>query len=182
MPTRDAANSLCSVNMPGDFFDRKGIAILDDQHELRLEVYTIMDIVKRYNGALATGHLSPEESVILCQEGTQRGVRMVLTHPEFDRTRIDAKTQRKLAEQGVWIEKCWYNIAEHNCTAQDMAEHIREVGADHCFLSSDRGQRSRELPVEGMLRFLSVLLQEGISCDELYMMTHTVPCQVLGIT
>ena len=106
---------------------------------------------------------------------------MVLTHPEFDRTRIDAPTQLELAERGVWIEKCWYNIAEHNCTVQDMVRHIQAVGPEHCFLSSDRGQSGRELPVEGMLRFLSALLEEGISFDSLYTMTHTIPCQVLGI-
>ena len=181
MPTRDAENSLCCGNMCGDFFDRLGITILDQQHGLKQEIFTIMDIIKRYNAALATGHLSPEESVILCQEGIRRGVRMVLTHPEFDRTAIDAHTQRKLAGQGVWIEKCWYNIAEHNCSAQDMAQHIQEVGMEHCFLTSDRGQSDRELPAEGMLQFLLTLLQAGISYNALYVMTHTVPTQVLGI-
>lgn len=181
MPTRDAENSLCCGNMCGDFFDRPGITILDQQHGLKQEIFTIMDIIKRYNAALATGHLSPEESVILCQEGIRRGVRMVLTHPEFDRTAIDARTQRKLAGQGVWIEKCWYNIAEHNCSAQDMAQHIQEVGMEHCFLTSDRGQSDRELPAEGMLQFLLTLLQAGISYNALYVMTHTVPTQVLGI-
>lgn len=181
MPTRDAENSLCCGNMCGDFFDRPGITILDQQRGLKQEIFTIMDIIKRYNAALATGHLSPEESVILCQEGIRRGVRMVLTHPEFDRTAIDARTQRKLAGQGVWIEKCWYNIAEHNCSAQDMAQHIQEVGMEHCFLTSDRGQSDRELPAEGMLQFLLTLLQAGISYNALYVMTHTVPTQVLGI-
>lgn len=181
MPTRDAENSLCCGNMYGDFFDRPGITILDQQRGLKQEVFTIMDIIKRYNATLATGHLSPEESVILCQEGIRRGVRMALTHPEFDRTTIDTRTQRKLAEQGVWIEKCWYNIAEHNCSAQDMAQHIQEVGMEHCFLTSDRGQSNRELPVEGMLQFLLSLLQAGISYNALYVMTHTVPTQVLGI-
>lgn len=181
MPTRDAENSLCCGNMCGDCFDRPGITILDQQHGLKQEIFTIMDIIKRYNAALATGHLSPEESVILCQEGIRRGVRMVLTHPEFDRTAIDAHTQRKLAGQGVWIEKCWYNIAEHNCSAQDMAQHIQEVGMEHCFLTSDRGQSDRELPAEGMLQFLLTLLQAGISYNALYVMTHTVPTQVLGI-
>ncbi len=181
MPTRDAQNSLCSGNMPGDFFDRKGITILDGQGNLNPAVLEMMEIVKRYHAALATGHISPEESILLCQEGVRRGVRMVLTHPEFDRTRIDASTQRELAEQGVWIEKCWYNIAERNCTVQEMAQHIQEVGPDHCFLSSDRGQSGRELPVEGMLQFLSALLKEGISFDSLHRMTHTIPCRVLGI-
>lgn len=181
MPTRDAQNSLRSGNMPGDFFDRKGITILEEQGTLKPAVLEIMDIVKRYHATLATGHISPEESILLCQEGVRRGVRMVLTHPEFDRTRIDASTQRELAERGVWIEKCWYNIAEHNCTVQDMVRHIQAVGPEHCFLSSDRGQSGRELPVEGMLRFLSALLEEGIPFDSLYTMTHTIPCQVLGI-
>lgn len=46
-----------------------------------------------------------------------RDVRMVLTHPEFDRTVVDPQTQKELADAGVWVEKCWYNIAEGNRTA-----------------------------------------------------------------
>lgn len=68
-----------------------------------------------------------------------------------------------------------------SCSAQDMAQHIQEVGMEHCFLTSDRGQSDRELPAEGMLQFLLTLLQAGISYNALYVMTHTVPTQVLGI-
>jgi len=181
MPTRDAENSLTSGNMPGDFFQRNGITILDAQGTLKPEVLEIMDTIKRWDAALATGHLSPEESILLCREGIRRGVRMVLTHPEFDRTTVDAQTQRELAQSGVFIEKCWYNIAEGNCTSQEMARNIQTIGAEHCFLSSDRGQGNREHPVEGMLRFFSVLQKEGISLDAIYTMTHGVPAQVLGL-
>jgi len=181
MPTRDAQNSLISGDMPGDFFKREGITILDGQGALKPEVLEILEIVKRWDAALATGHLSPEESVLLCREGARQGVRMVLTHPEFDRTTVDARTQRELAAAGVFIEKCWYNIAESNCTTQEMVHNIRTVGPEHCFLSSDRGQGNREHPAEGMLRFLSVLLEEGLSPDSLYTMTHDIPVQVLGL-
>lgn len=181
MPTRDSKNSLTSGDMPGDFFQREGITILDGQGALKPEVLAILEIVKRWGAALATGHLSPEESVLLCREGAQRGVRMVLTHPEFDRTVVDAQTQQELAASGVFVEKCWYNIAEGNCTAQEMAHNIRTVGAEHCFLSSDRGQGNREHPAEGMLRFLSALLAEGIAPEALHTMTHAVPMQVLGL-
>ena len=72
------------------------------------------------------------------------------------------------------------NVAEKECTAQEMADHIRVVGAEHCFMVTDRGQTSREHPVEAMKLFMQTLLDEGITEDEIYVMTHTVPRKVLG--
>lgn len=181
MPTRDAANCLEFGDMPGDFFHREGITILQDNGKLKPIVYDIMDVVKQYGAALATGHLSPKESVALCKEGIARGVRMVLTHPEWERTVISVDTQKELADLGVWIEKCWYNIAEGNCTAEEMAVHIKKIGATHCFLSTDRGQKDREFPVEGMIQFIKELSNQGISVAELQQMLHVVPQAVLGI-
>ena len=181
MPTRDSANSLLSGNMPGDFFSRPGISVVDEAGGLKPEVVEILNIAKKYNAAVATGHISPEESITLCKAGAAMGVRMILTHPEFDRTVVDAATQKELAGLGVLIEKCWYNIAEGNCTAAEMAEHIRTVGCESCFLVTDRGQGNREHPVEGLKLFLNTLLDEGFTEEELYTMTHTVPQKVLGL-
>lgn len=181
MPTRDSLNSLCTGDMPGDFFSRKGITILDDAGRLFPVVQEILNIIKKYDAALATGHLSPNESVLLCREGARQGVRMVLTHPEFDRTVVDVSIQKELSELGVYIEKCWYNIAEGNCTAQEMANHIRAIGPEHCFLCTDRGQGNRERPVEGMLRFISVLLEQGIPEENISVMLKSVPKKVLGV-
>ncbi len=181
MPTRDAANSLLSGNMPGDFFDRKGITVLDEAGHVRSEVKEILEIAKKHNAAVATGHISPEESIAVCREGIARNCRMVLTHPEFSRTKICGEIQKELADQGVYIEKCWYNIAEGNCTAEEMAANIRMVGPEHCFLCTDRGQHNREMPVEGMIQFLNVLHEQGFTEEELYLMTHTVSEKVLGI-
>ena len=180
MPTRDAANSLDSGDMPGDFFRRPGIRAAEGG-ELLPQVYEIMDAVKEYDAALATGHLYPEESVLLCREGRARGVRMILTHPEFSRTKISAPVQRELAELGVCVEKCWYNIAEHEVEAAEMAAAIRTVGAEHCFLSTDRGQQGREAPVEGLERFIAVLAENGISREQLWTMTHRVPQAILNV-
>jgi hypothetical protein len=181
MPTRDAANSLTSGNMPGDFFDRPGISIVDRDGKLISCVSDVMDVVKQYDAALATGHLSPEESILLCKQGVKRGVRMVLTHPEFSRTKIDATTQRELAQMGVHIEKCWYNIGERECAPEEMAQAIRTVGAQHCFLSTDRGQQGREKPAQAMMRFLQALQMCGISEESLYEMTHETPRLVLNV-
>lgn len=181
MPTRDSQNSLCAGNMPGDFFEREGIAILDQQGGLKPEVQEIMDIVRRYDAVLATGHLSPWESVALCREGVRQGVRMLLTHPEFDRTVVDVQTQTELAESGVYIEKCWYNVSEGNCTSEEMAEHIRAVRPEHCFLSTDRGQGNRERPVEAMIRFISNIFVQSFPEEEIITMLVDVPKRILGL-
>ena len=180
MPTRDAANSLESGDMPGDFFKRPGITIAENGR-LKPEVYDIMDAVKQYDAVLATGHIYTSESVLLCKEGRARGVRMVLTHPEFSRTRIDAATQKELADLGVLIEKCWYNIGENEISAAEMAANIKAVGAERCFMTTDRGQRGRETPVEAMKMFIATMAENGIDESEIFAMTHTVPQNVLGL-
>lgn len=180
MPTRDAANSLVFGNMPGDFFNRTGLTVFTENRELIPQAAEILDVVKEYDAVLATGHLSPEESLALCNAAIQNGTRTVLTHPEFTRTKIDARQQKKLAQNGVFIEKCWYNIAEGECSAEEMAQTIRAVGAEHCFMSTDRGQKGREHPVEAMKMFIKTLMDAGITEDEIFVMTHTVPEQILA--
>ena len=48
MPTRDAKNSLVFGNMEGDFFDRRGITILEQDGTLKECVYDIMDANRTY--------------------------------------------------------------------------------------------------------------------------------------
>lgn len=182
MPTRDAANSLATGDMPGDFFQREGISILDDVGRLKPVVYEIMDIVRQYDGVLATGHLSPAESLLLCREGVGRGVRMILTHPEFSRTQIPLSAQIELSSLGVFIEKCWYNIAEGECSSAEMANNIKTLGSHHCYMTTDRGQGDREPPVDGMKAFMQTLLEQGISEEDIWTMTHEVPKRILSNT
>ena len=66
------------------------------------------------------------------------------------------------------------------CTAEQMAFHIRTVGAEHCFLSTDRGQAECESPVEGMEKFLLTLLDHGITKKEIKTMTHDIPTEILN--
>ena len=106
---------------------------------------------------------------------------MILTHPEFPRTKIPTEKQRELALLGVIIEHCWYNIGENECEAAEMANNILAVGCDNCYISSDRGQYGRETPVEAMQRFISLLLEHGITEQQIQTMLIDVPKKVLAI-
>jgi len=182
LPTRDAAHSLLEGDMPGDFFKREGIRVVDGQGELLPVIREIFRIVKKYDAALATGHISPAESIKVCEAGIEEGVRMVLTHPEFPRTLVPAEEQKRLADRGVYIEHCWYNLGERECAAETMAAHIRAAGIQHCYISTDRGQSEREHPVEAMRRFITVLLEQGFREEEIRVMIRDVPERVLGLT
>lgn len=175
MPTRDSVNCLKFGDMSGDFFSRSGITVFDGEGQLRKEIYHIFEIVKKYGAYLATGHLSTEESFILCKAGRTYGVNMILTHPDWKRTKSSAEMQKELAKIGVIIEKNWLNIAESDVSVWDMADSIRAVGAEHIYLATDRGQAGYEHPVEGMLRFIELLLKEGFSEMDIKTMISTVP-------
>ena len=160
MPTRDAANSLVFGNMEGDFFRRSGISV---------------DIVKKADIFLATGHLSVKESILLCREGRMRGVNMIFTHPEFPRTFTGAEVQKELAGMGVLIEKNWLDIVIGQVTAEEMAFNIREVGTARCYISTDRGQKNGGAPVREMKRFIEELLKAGITEEEIRDLANRVP-------
>jgi len=181
MPTRDAANILSYGPVGGSIFTCPGLTILDDHEGIKPEVYEILELVKKHNAALATGHLSPKESLLLCEAGRKQGVRMVLTHPEYVLTALDSTLQAHLASLGVIIEHCWYNLAAKNCSPAAMAANIRAAGAAQCYLSTDRGQTGCLTPVEAMKKFLATLLEAGISEQELAVMVKEVPERVLGL-
>lgn len=180
MPTRDSKNSLRFGDMEGDFFRRPGITVLDEAGRLKPCVYEIMDAVKGGGGVLATGHLSPEESVLLCREGRARGVRMILTHPEFPRTLIEPAVQKEMADLGVWIEKNWFNVVLGRVTIQEMAATIRLVGASRAYIATDRGQRGQPSPVSEFRRFIQELLRQGLSPDQIRDLARNVPEEILS--
>lgn len=179
MPTRDAKNSLVFGNMEGDFFDRRGITILKKDGTLKDCLYDIMDAIKEKDAFLATGHISPKESLILCREGRKRGVNMILTHPEFSRTMIGRCEQAELADQGVLIEKNWFNLAQRSVTPEEMAETIQVIGSGHVYLATDRGQKGAPSPVSELKRFIAVMLNMGLSESQIRDMVQKVPKEVV---
>jgi hypothetical protein len=179
MPTRDSLNSLSFGNMSGDFFDRPGITILDEQGKLKPVVYEIMDLVKENDRFLATGHLSPKESLILCRASAERKVPMILTHPEFPRTKISGEGQKELADMGVLIEKNWFNIWQGAVTPEEMAHNIRTAGVSRVYIATDRGQKGCPLPADDYGEFIAMLLEQGFTDEEIKLMTCTVPKEII---
>lgn len=180
MPTRDSKRSLSFGDMPGDFFQRPGITVLDEAGKLLPSVYEIFEIARRYDVPVCTGHLGMEESVLLCREGRSLGNKMVLTHPEWSRTTVPLQVQKELAEKGVFIEKCWLNIAEKDTTEEYMFHTVRELGCHCVFITTDTGKTTAPPPLEGYQDMLGRLLNNGFSEEEIRVMSRENPLRLIS--
>ena len=180
MPTRDAQHSLSFGDMPGDFFERPGIGIFDDNGKIKKNVLEILEIAKASGVYVASGHLSAEESIALCLAGAEMKAGVILTHPDWERTTLPLDIQLQIANTGAMIEKLGSNIWDGYITAEAMAVSLRELGASRVFMSTDCGAAGRIHPAPGMLKFIEQMLDLGISEKEIRTMTEVNPKHILG--
>lgn len=177
MPTFDAVNSR---QRSGHYFLRdEGITVLDGQGKLVPECHQIIDILKQHDAVLASGHLSPQETLTLLKEARARGVRCVITHASFG---IPVDVQQELAALGCYIEHCGLAAFRNDdgASVKSIAEQIRAVGVDHNIASTDLGQATNPPPPLGFGIWIQCLLDEGFSADEVRRLVNTNPKALLG--
>ena len=178
LPTRDASHIMKRGGKHTDFLERTPIDVLDEKGYPVPEIYKVFDAVKKYNAFLGTGHISPEESKVICAEGVKHGVNMILTHPDSHTTKMALEDQIELANMGVLVEKVWDNVLNEYISAEQMAKSIKAIGAERCFMSTDNGQKGKP-PVQGMYDFIKAMLEQGITEDEITMMVQTNPQRIV---
>lgn len=180
MPTLHARNQIEYFGKDS-FIQHPGIRLLDENGDLKSEVLEILDVIKEYDATVATGHISIGESIAVCNAARERGIRTVLTHPDWACTTVPVEIQTDLVKKGVILEKLWFDIGINHVTAEYMAQTIRDAGVENCYMSTDRGQAGKEYPAEALMMYMDTMLDCGFSVEEIHLMTHENPERVLGI-
>jgi len=178
MPTFDAENQ---VRFSGQ--DRP-FARLSKDGKLLPEVLEVIAVIARRGLSLGTGHSSPEEALMIIQEARRRGVaRIAVTHAMLAPTRMTIPMMRRAAELGAFVEFSYNGLVGPNkeSEAADYARAIREVGPRSCILSSDLGQPDNPLPPDGLADFLEALEREGLTSEDIDLMSKTNPARFLGL-
>lgn len=163
---------------------RQGIRILDEHGELTGETQDILGLIAEADICLSTGHLSPQEIKLLVREAKKAGVKKILvTHPDLKLSGVSIDEQKALAAEGALLEKDLIAMmpAWQSVSLEEMAKSIREVGPRHCVLGTDFGQLHHPPPAEGLRVFIQMLLERGITPDEIRTMVATNPARLLGI-
>lgn len=161
----------------------EGISILAPDGNLRPECEPILALAARFDAVVATGHLSPQESLVLLRRAKDAGVkRLLATHVSESVTPFTPRQQSQAADLGAFIEHCFFAVTDHcpdAITLEDIRDQIRLVGVEKVILSSDFGQVSNPPPVEGFAIYLEKMLAMGFSRDELRVMICDNPGKLL---
>jgi len=168
---RDVRPSLVPVGLRG----RPGLTVLDESGRLVAEMHEILDIVKANDMVIATGHLSPQEHLILVQEAHRRQIqRIVVSHV---REEITLEERRRMADQGAVIEL----IYRPRMNPEAIIQSARAVGVERCAMTVDGGQAFNPFAAEAFRVFVGQLLYQGMKPEEVKTMAQQVPARVLGL-
>ncbi len=151
--------------------------------ELLPAVREVLGIIARENLALATGHLDPETSLLVVREARKLGItRIVVTHPV---NRMSIEQQKEAARMGAYLEYCYVGTLEFagagRHTLEEYAGFIRELGPEHCILSTDLGNAANPVHTAGFKSFIAGLKRAGISDKDIDLMARRNPARLLGL-
>lgn len=164
------------------WFPTSETRIIDDNYELIQEVYPVLKQIKEQEMILATGHLSPQESLMLLKTASKMGIeKMVVTHVSFPVTKASLELQREYLSCGAMLEHCYYTPYYGLGSWEEILASIKQAGAKHVVLSTDLGQKKSPDPAEGMRSFVRKLYELGISEEEIRQMIVANPRELLGI-
>jgi len=180
MPTFDAENQ---VRVTGE--KRPFVSVARDG-KLLPEVMEVIGIIAREGLALATGHSSPEEGLMLLREARKAGVtRLVVTHPTHSPVKMSIEQQQEAARLGAYLEFTYNQLlpaaGADQTTLAEYLKVIRAVGPEHCILSSDLGQAANPVHTEGWSAYLDELTKAGVTEAEIDRMARRNPARLLGL-
>lgn len=147
------------------------------------ELAEVFRVAADHGLVIATGHASPEESLVLIEAACAAGVRHVLvTHALAPQLGMTDEHLREMVRRGATIELVW--LQHHPPAAVPVARAvaaIRAVGAEHVVIASDFGQAANPAPPEGLRAFIVALREAGITDAEIDLMAKRNPARVLGL-
>jgi len=141
-------------------------------------------IAEKKDVILATGHISPEESLVLIDEARGRGIEKILvTHVSGPIIGATDEQMREMAKKGAYLEEVFSFCLPFydRQSPQEIVTAIKSLDAKHFCLSSDLGSYMNPPPVEGFKLFIITLMELGITEQEIGKMIRENPASLLGL-
>ncbi len=169
--------------MDADRTQVQGIRVLGPDGELLPAVKSIVELVAKNDGILATSHISPEEIRVLVKYAVSKKAKVVINHVYYmPRTGLDFLVE--MADAGATLEICAVLVFPYWAynTFDQIRELVATVGAERCIISTDAGGIQTPWPHESLRVFLNNLLDKGLKPSEIELMSKENPCRLLGMS
>jgi hypothetical protein len=166
--------SKMSSEVPAFYANATPIRIFDTDGVPCEGLDDVLGLIKEHDAILAVGHVTPEETHLLIKRAKEKGVtKMVVDHPYLPFTDLgDITAQQSLAADGAFLNYAfsmmtpkWFSIS-----VPELVANMRILGFEHIILSSDLGQLHNPLPAEGLRIYAQLLLEEGVTEEEIDLM------------
>jgi len=156
------------------------ISVLDESGEISEATRTCLELIAKYDMAVATGHLSAKEIRKVVHVAREVKVRkVIITHAEFPSQNLSVEEQAELAAEGAVIEHCFTTMFLGKKPWDIVIENIRKVGFEHSVLSTDSGQKVNPPVSECFGMFAQRLLDAQFSTGEIQRMVAINPRNLL---
>jgi hypothetical protein len=197
MPTVDAANETAGrpggankklpfwaqiqLELAATGINPPPMTVLDEAGELTGAARTCLELIRKYDMILATGHLGKREIFALVETARQMKLRKVIvTHAEFPSQNFTAEEQLELAEMGAFVEHCFTTMHTGKASWEGVFDAIRKVGVEQCILSTDLGQTINPGVSEGFAMFARKLIEAGFTGAEVRHMAVVNPAALVA--
>jgi uncharacterized protein DUF6282 len=178
MPTHDSEHEVTfnKEQRPSVRVSRDGV--------LLPEVLEVISLVAEHGLTLATGHVTPEETLLILEEARKRGVtRLIVTHPLLDPqfTFMSVAQLRAATALGGIIEITARSLWAEGPGRERVLEAIRALGPESFFVASDSGLTGTPNHTDALVMAARVLRQNGIDEHTLDVMFKHNPARLLNL-
>jgi len=163
-------------------YPEKPFVAISRNGQLLPEVKDIIALVAKFHLVLASGHIAPQDALLVFREGKRVGVQhMIATHAMDLAGKMTMEQMQQAMELGAIIEFDFRHVLIEDGR---RATAIRTLGPDHCLISEfwTKNEPPREYAnLDGVGAFVEAMHARGFSDQELDMMLKTNPARLLGI-
>jgi hypothetical protein len=151
------------------------------------ELIEILKIIASSNTILATGHISPDESLVVVDKAKELGVnKIIVNHPEITRLSMTIEQQKKFLPYGVYFERCYAKnmmpIRQgYGSSYKDILKNIKALGYESTIIATDLGQKVNPNWSDALSDLIHFLLESGITKKQIDTMTKTNASKLLDI-
>ena len=178
MPTHDSEHE---VNY---YKETRAKAVVSRNGKLIPEVFEVLDLIKERNLTLATGHVEPEEALMIMAEAKKRGItRIIVTHPllgpQF--TAMSLPQLQESVKLGGAVEITAGTLSRDGAGKTHAIEMIKALGAQNVFVGSDSGLVGTPNHPDALAMATKTLRAAGFSETDLNRMFKNTPARLVGL-
>ena len=158
--------------------------LIDKKGNLTPEIENLLQYLARKEHApiLATGHGSKEEIDAVVNRASELGVKILLNHPYYG---FDAQIKfvEGWAKLGAYVEltAVWF-LMQGSKSYGVISDLLSRIPMEKFVLDSDLGQAKNESPVDGLYRFIEILMQEfKVTEQQINLIGKETPSKLMGI-